>query len=120
MATYIEINGNRYPATISGRLYDKDWNNRDSKSIKLELPYSEVVEMFVDDVEWSIVQEVEVQKEIINENEEIVIETVIELNSYDNTEYCVAGDVIDHRDGTVTVKMGKPTAEELLAILIGG
>lgn len=120
MATYVEINGNRYPATISGRIHDKEWDDRESKSIKLELSYAEVVETFVDDVEWSIVQDVEVQNEIIDENGEVAVETVVEFNTYDNTEFCVAGDVIDHRNGTVTVKMGKPTAEELLAILIGG
>ena len=44
-------------------------------------------------------------------------EQVIEQEVYDNSEYSIAGDVVDHRNGTVTVKMGKPTAEELLAIM---
>ena len=41
----------------------------------------------------------------------------IEEEIYDNSEYSIAGDIIDLRDGFVTVKMGKPTAEELLALL---
>ena len=40
-----------------------------------------------------------------------------EVEEYDNSDYCMAGDVTVHRDGTVTVKMGKPTAEELYNIL---
>jgi len=40
MATYVEINNNKYPAIITGRLTDNDWDNRSSKSIKLEMPYS--------------------------------------------------------------------------------
>lgn len=31
---------------------------------------------------------------------------------YDKSEYCVAGEIVDHRDGTFTVYMGKPTAAE--------
>lgn len=29
------------------------------------------------------------------------------------SDYCIAGDIIDHRDGTVTVLMGKKTTTEL-------
>ena len=120
MATYVEINNNKYPAIITGRLTDNDWDNRASKSIKLEMPYSQVAEIFIDDISWNIVQDVEREIETIDENGESIIEKTIEFDTYDNSEYCVAGDIIDHRDGFVTVKMGKPTAEELLAILIGG
>lgn len=120
MATYVEINGSQYPAIIGGRIKDKDWNDRESKSIKIEMTYDQVKELFVDDVEWNILQEVEVQKEIINEETgEHTFETVIELESYDNSDFCVAGNITDHRDGTITVKMGKPTAEELLAMIEG-
>ena len=42
------------------------------------------------------------------------------INEYDNSDYCVAGDIVDHRDGTISVKMGKPTAEELLSMIMEG
>ena len=38
----------------------------------------------------------------------------------DCSEYSVAGSITDNRDGTVTVKMGKPTDAELLNIIMGG
>ena len=117
MATYVEINGNKYPASITGRLSDKDWNDRASKAIHLEMTYADAVATFIDDVSWNIVQESEVQKRNHNEEGNTSFETVIETETYDNSEYCIAGDVVDHRDGTVTVKMGKPTAEELLIML---
>ena len=117
MATYIEINGNKYPASITGRLSDKDWNNRESKAIRLEMTYADVIATFIDDVFWNIVQENEVQHEVMNEEGNVSFETIIETDVYDNSDYCIAGDVIDHRDGTVTIKMGKPTAEELLIML---
>lgn len=33
---------------------------------------------------------------------------------WDNSEYSVSGSITDNRDGTVSVKMGKPTEAETL------
>lgn len=117
MATYVEINGNKYPASITGRLNDKEWGNRASKAIELEMLYNNALQLFVDDIQWNIVQEIEVTREVFDEQDNVTMETVIEQEVYDNSEYCIAGDIVDHRNGTVTVKMGKPTAEELLVLL---
>lgn len=119
MATYVEINGNKYKASITGRLNDKDWDNRASKAIKIEMSYAEANELFTDNVIWNIVQEVEVHERKEDENGNEVTETSIKEEVYDNSDYSIAGDIIDHRDGTVTAKMGKPTAEELLVEMAG-
>lgn len=118
MATYIEINEVRYPASITGRIFDKDWDNRDSKAIKVEMSYEDAVNIFVDDISWFIVQDVEEIIEEYNEEAgEMVTKTIIKSEYFDNSEYNIAGDIVVRRDGTVTVKMGKPTASELLAML---
>ena len=117
MATYVKINGNQYPAVITGRLNDKDWDGRESKAIKVEMAYADALALFVNDVEWSIAQDVEVMHEMENENGEMVHKMATEQEVYNNSEYSIAGDIIDHRDGHVTIKMGKPTAEEMLAEL---
>ena len=117
MATYVEINGNQYPAVITGRLNDKDWDGRESKAIKVEMAYIDALNLFVDDVDWNIVQDVETIHEVEGEDGEMVMKPVIEQEVYDNSDYSIAGCIIDHRDGHVTVKMGKPTAAELLAML---
>lgn len=117
MATYIEINNERYPASITGRLNDRDWDNRESKAIEVEMTYAEAIALFTDDVAWNIIQENEFQREVIDEEDNVTFETVVEEEVYDNSDYCIAGDIIDHRNGKVTIKMGKPTAEELLALL---
>lgn len=101
--TYVKINDTLYPALISGRTVDRDWNNRASKAITLEMSHTDAMALFVDNLEWFIVYEVDEVTEI-----------------YDNTEYSVAGSITDNRDGTVTVRMGKPTDAEILAVIMGG
>ena len=118
MAIYVEINGTQYPASITGRINDKDWDNRASKAIDVEMSYSDAISIFTDDVKWNIVQDIEETVEHIDEETgETAYEIVIKQEVYDNSEYSIAGDVIDHRNGIVTVKMGKPTAEEILNML---
>lgn len=114
MATYVEINGNQYSAIITGRLSDKDWANRESKAIKLEMTYADALALFVDNVSWNIVQDNEIIYEVEDEEGNITKEIQHAQECYDNSEYYIAGSITDNRDGTVTVKMGKPTAEELL------
>lgn len=106
--TYIKINNTLYPATISGRIIDQEWNGRSSKTIHLTMNYETITQLFIDDVHWSIVEE------SINEEEETI------QTEYDNSEYCLVGDIISHRDGTFSVKMGKITNEELINIMTGG
>ena len=101
--TYVKIDENKYPASISGVLKDSKWNDRESKTITLSMTYEEVNRLFVDDVSWSIIHDPEI------ENAEII--------EYNNSDYSIAGPITDNRDGTITVKMGKLTAEEMLAIL---
>lgn len=124
--TYVKIHDVLYPASITGRVHDNSWDDRASKAIRVEMSYADAVALFTDDVLWSIVQEIEdieeQQEEVYNEEtEEMEIITknvpVIRVEEYDNSDYEVAGEITDHRDGTVTVKMGKLTAEELLEII---
>lgn len=119
MDIYVEVNGIKYPASITGRLNDKDWDNRASKAITIKAKYEEVLDIFVNDVKWFIIEEHNDRVEKFDENGNTVFEEVINVVSHDNSEYSIAGDIINHRDGTVTVKMGKPTAEEILAIILG-
>ena len=119
MDIYVEVNGIKYPASITGRLNDKDWDNRASKAITIKAKYEEVLDIFVNDVKWFIIEEHNDRVEKFDENGNTVFEEVINVVSHDNSEYSIAGDIINHRDGAVTVKMGKPTAEEILAIILG-
>ena len=112
--TYIKIGERLMEAEINGLLVDKNWSNRNSKTIRCAMTFAEAAETFVDDLAWSIVYKPE---PYLNEDGEMVQP---EAEIYDNSDYCVAGDITDHRDGTVSVKMGKLTDAELLAIIMGG
>ena len=103
---YVKINGKEYPATIRGYISDKDWDKRDSMAITLEISYEEALSTFVDGASWSIIH----WDEYTNKQGERVLGDPIE---YDNSDYSVAGDVTDHRNGFVTVKMGKPLETEI-------
>lgn len=110
----VKIEGNEYEASIAGVINDMLWGGRESKSITLTMDYETAAATFADDVPWSILYQPSDYYD--PETQQMVTPPVEE---YDNSDYCILGDIIVHRDGTVTVKMGKPTAEELYNILRG-
>lgn len=113
-ATNVKVNGQLYPATVFGRNRDADWDGRESKAIRLEMTYEASKALFTDDTPWSILHQDDAYQD--PETGETVTPPVEE---YDNSDFSVAGPITDTRDGMVTVKMGRPTAEELLAVLLG-
>ena len=112
MATYIKVNNTEYPATVNGDRADRSWDGRDTKTVTLTMTHAEVAALLPDNTPWSIVQRDTVPKydsdgQPMGETEEVV-------NEYDNSEYSLSGAITDHRDGTVSIKMGKPTEAETL------
>lgn len=98
--TYLKINDVLYPADFFGKIVDSEWDNRESKFITLEMTYADALNLFVDGLDWSIVYtEGDIEEE------------------YDNSAFSIAGSITDNRDGTITAKMGKPTVDELLALM---
>lgn len=110
MATYIKVNNTEYPATVNGNLVDRNWNGRDTKTIYLTMSYDAVAALLPDNTPWSIVQRDMV--DVLDEQGKPTGEVREVVNEYDNSEYSLAGDITDHRDGTVSIKMGKPTETE--------
>lgn len=114
--TYIKVNNTLYPAKIDGRIGDYEWDRRDTKSITLSMTYAEVLALLPDNTAWSIVQKDTVQKigedgqPMVDDSGNPVTEEV--TTEFDNSEYSMSGVIRDNRDGTVTIKMGKPTEIE--------
>lgn len=110
MATYIKVKNTEYPAEINGNPKDRTWGDRDTKTITLTMTTTEVATLLPDNTPWSIVQR-ETQ-DVLDEQGQPTGETKEVVNEYDNSTYSLAGDITDHRDGTVSIKMGKPTETE--------
>ena len=109
---YFKANNTEYPASIAGKVTDRDWGNRESKTITLTMEYTAASQLFVDGLSWSIVQRDIVP--VYDKDGKPTGETEEQVQEWDNSDYCVAGPITDNRDGTCTCKMGKKTEVELL------
>ena len=122
---YVKVNGALYPATIDGQMQDYTWDNRESKTITMQGTYDEIVELFGDNAPWSIVMKETVQKR--SKDGSLVLDdagnpvTEEQTSEWDNSEFAMSGPITDNRDGTVSIKMGKPTdLEDAMELLLGG
>ena len=122
---YAKVNETLYPATIDGQMQDYQWDNRESKVITMQGTYDEIVGLFKDGMPWSIVMKETVQKR--NEDGSPVLDkagnpvTEEQTSEWDNSEFSMSGPITDNRDGTVSIKMGKPTdLEDAMELLLGG
>ena len=114
IAYFIRVNNIDYPSHgINGKLHNEDWDNRHTKTFTLEMTYEQAISIFKDGTKWSIVSVTSPDEgeESFEPYEEV----------FDNSDFNFAGDVIDHRDGTVSVTMGQMTElEEAYELLYGG
>lgn len=110
MAEFIKVGGQEYPATLIYNYKDRNWDMRETQTVHLTMPYAQAAALLPPGTPWSNVFR-ETKDKFGNdgnptgETEEVVTEE-------DMSEYSLAGEIVDHRDGTVSVKMGKPTEAE--------
>lgn len=111
MAEFIKVNGQEYPATCIYNYKDRNWDMRETQTVHLTMPYAQAAALLPSGTPWSNVFR-ETKDKLDNdgnptgETEEVVTEE-------DMSEYSLSGAITDHRDGTVSIKMGKPTESEL-------
>ena len=109
----ILINGTEYPAEkIDATNKNSRWDGRDTAAITLPMTHDQAVGLFVDGLAWSIKQ-VNTYP-VFDDKGQLTGETKTETQTFDNSDYSVAGSITDNRDGTVTCMMGKPTETETL------
>lgn len=117
MAIYIKVNDTEYPAEINGNPKDRSWGDRGTKTITLTMPYAQAAALLPDNTPWSIVRR-ETQ-DVLDENGMLTGQTEEVVTEEDMSAYSLAGEIVDHRDGTVSVKMGKPTeAENAVGVVV--
>ena len=110
MAEFIKVAGQEYPATCIYNYKDRNWDMRESVAVHLTMTAAEAAALLPSNTPWSIVFR-ETKDKLDNdgnptgETEEVVTEE-------DMSAYSLAGEIVDYRDGTVSIKMGKPTETE--------
>ena len=109
----VKINDQIHDAVITGDMPDRYWDGRDSKTITMSGSYADAAALFADGVAWSIVQTSTVP--VLDADNQPTGETKEQTDEWDNSDYSILGDITVHRDGTVSIKMGKPTDTERLA-----
>ena len=107
---YFKTNNTEYPASIAGKVTDRDWGGRESKAVTLEMEYTTASQLFVDGLSWSIVQRDTVP--VYDKEGKPTGETEEQVQEWENSDYNVAGSITDNRNGTCTCKMGKKTQLE--------
>lgn len=110
MAEFIKVAGQEYPATCIYNYKDRNWDMRETQTVHLTMPYAQAAALLPSGTPWSNVFR-ETKDKLDNDGnptgktEEVVTEE-------DMSAYSLSGAITDHRDGTVSIKMGKPTETE--------
>ena len=98
-----------YPVPTEPSIFEKKSNvsgvYREVLRITVIGEYSTVCEKFVNNAEYAI-RQFDVGTD--EEGNEIEVYT-----DFDKSMYCIAGDIIDHRNGHITVYMGQKTEHEI-------
>lgn len=107
--TYVKVGERKIPAEIEIRREDIAMANRETRAIKIsDMSFDEAKELFVNGLEWSIVNEY-----IDDVGEMLTVETAM-------SDFIIAGPLTDNRDGSIVAKMGKFKTEELQEIPLAG
>lgn len=111
---FIRANGQDYQTfSTNGKLHNDDWDGRHTKTFRLAMTYEQAMSIFRDGTAWAIISVTTPDEgdEPFEPYEEV----------FDNSDFIFAGDVTDHRDGTVSITMGQMTElEEAYELLYGG
>lgn len=116
MAEFIKVAGQEYPATCVYNYKDRDWDMRESVAVHLTMPYAQAAALLTTGTPWSNV--FREQKDVLDENGELTGQTEEVVTEEDMSAYSLAGQITDYRDGTVSIKMGKPTEAEASAATV--
>ena len=116
MAEFIKVDGQEYPATCIYNYKDRNWDMRESVAVHLTMPYAQAAALLTSGTPWfNVFRE---ERDVLDENGELTGQTEEVVTEEDMSAYSLAGEITDYRDGTVSIKMGKPTESELSAATV--
>lgn len=110
MAEFIKVAGQEYPATCIYNYKDRNWDMRETQTVHLTMPYAQAAALLTTGTPWfNVTREMQ---DVLDENGMPTGQTEEVVTEEDMSAYSLAGEIVDHRDGTVSIKMGKPTEAE--------
>ena len=116
MAEFIKVNGQEYPAKVIYLYKDRNWDMRETQTAHLTMPYAQAAALLPSGTPWfNVFRE---ERDVLDENGELTGQTEEVVTEEDMSAYSLAGEITDYRDGTVSVKMGKPTEAEASAATV--
>ena len=110
MAEFIKVNGQEYPAACIYNYKDRNWDMRESVAVHLTMPYAQAAALLTTSTPWSNV--FRETKDVLDNDGNPTGQTEEVVTEEDMSAYSLAGQITDYRDGTVSIKMGKPTEAE--------
>lgn len=110
MAQYLKVNGQEYPAKFISKYQDLNWDKRETQTVHLTMPYEQAAALLPDNTPWSNV--FRETKDVLDADRNPTGQTEEVVTEEDMSDYSLSGAITDHRDGTVSIKMGKPTETE--------
>ena len=105
MSTYLKANNTETPCEAAEHYRDSAWG-RPTCTVTIKASAAEIAALLPNNAPWSLIE----REDALDELGAPTGQTVD--HERDMSEYSLSGDITDHRDGTVSIKMGKPTETE--------
>ena len=105
MSTFLKANNTETPCEAAEHYRDSAWG-RPTCTVTIKASTAEIAALLPNNAPWSLIEREDVLDELGAPNGQTVD------HERDMSEYSLSGDITDHRDGTVSIKMGKPTETE--------
>lgn len=105
MSTILKANNTETPCEAAEHYRDSAWG-RPTCTVTIKASAAEIAALLPNNAPWSLIE----REDALDESGAPTGQTVD--HERDMSEYSLSGDITDHRDGTVSIKMGKPTETE--------
>lgn len=105
MSTILKANNTETPCEAAEHYRDSAWG-RPTCTVTIKGSAAEIAALLPNNAPWSLIE----REDALDESGMLTGQTVD--HERDMSDYSLSGDITDHRDGTVSIKMGKPTEEE--------
>lgn len=105
MSTFLKANNAETPCEAAEHYRDSAWG-RPTCTVTIKGSAAEIAALLPNNAPWSLIE----REDVLDESGAPTGQTVD--HERDMSDYSLSGDITDNRDGTVSIKMGKPTETE--------